>query len=180
MAWHGHAISLPGPLQHAPPCQLTPSQPPEHARHGRRRCGALDTPERNAPRRASDVHTHASARTATATDTPRARLASLACVTSSSSLCATSSATSPGTTQTSPLARGNDVADDLVDVLRRGYCELVSLSRPRLCMVFTTIKRIMTAVTSPTHARHRQSLSAPVDASSTMTSPPCLGLTSPV
>ncbi|KAK1650420.1 hypothetical protein QYE76_068225 [Lolium multiflorum] len=47
------------------------------------------------------------------------------------------------------------------------YCELPSPSRPRLCMVFPAIKRSVTALTSPTHAHHRQATSSPVAPSST-------------
>ena len=56
--------------------------------------------------------------------------------------------------------------------------QLPSSSRPRQCIVFTVIRRSVTALTSPTHARHRQCISAPVDASSTMTSSPPHGLAS--
>ncbi|KAK1627263.1 hypothetical protein QYE76_001578 [Lolium multiflorum] len=67
-----------------------------------------------------DVHAHARACTASATGTPRHDVVPLLCVTPSSSLCATSSATSPATRWTTPLARANAVADDLVDDHRRG------------------------------------------------------------
>ena len=37
MACHHHAISSPGHLWTAPPCQFPPSHSPDHARHGPRR-----------------------------------------------------------------------------------------------------------------------------------------------
>ncbi|KAK1647334.1 hypothetical protein QYE76_065139 [Lolium multiflorum] len=67
-----------------------------------------------------DAHAHARARMARATDPPGHVVARAAPLTSASSLCATSSATSPATRWTTPLARGNPVHDATVDVLRRG------------------------------------------------------------
>jgi hypothetical protein len=115
MAWHDLATPLSTHLSTAPPCQSHSTHSPEHPGHEPRSNGAPDTLERDAPIRASDAHTRARARTANATGTPRHVDVPLACVTSSSPLCATSSATSPRTSQTSPLARGNAVVDDLVD-----------------------------------------------------------------
>ena len=125
-----------------------------------------------------DMHAHARTCTGTLQNAPGHVVAPPAPLTTALALCANSFTTSPRTAQTPPLARGNAVDDAHSADVRHGYWPLSSPSRPRLCIVFTVIKRSVTALTSPTHARHRQCISAPVDASSTMTSSPPHGLAS--
>ena len=67
---HPHAITISGHLSPAPPCHPISPHSPESARHGPRRNRAPHSPENATPRRASDAHAHARARTANATGTP--------------------------------------------------------------------------------------------------------------
>ncbi|KAK1647930.1 hypothetical protein QYE76_065735 [Lolium multiflorum] len=67
-----------------------------------------------------DVHEHARARTASVADAPGHVVARASSLTSALSLCATSSATSPPTAQTRPLARGNAVDVARFADVRRG------------------------------------------------------------
>ena len=70
MACPHHATPLSGHLSPAPPCHPISPHSPESARHGPRRNRAPHSPENATPRRASDAHAHARARTANATGTP--------------------------------------------------------------------------------------------------------------
>ncbi|KAK1694336.1 hypothetical protein QYE76_011033 [Lolium multiflorum] len=69
--------------------------------------------------------------------------------------------TPPCSTRTCPLARGNAVADELVDDVRHGLAAPVTpLSLP--CLKFTAITRGVTVVTSPSDERQRQCSGAAV------------------
>ncbi|KAK1612368.1 hypothetical protein QYE76_036041 [Lolium multiflorum] len=153
MACHPLALSLSGHLHPAPPCQAHFSHSPEQPGHETPPNLALDTPERDAPRRASYVHTRARARTASAAGTPRASIASLPRVPSALTLCANRLTTSPHTAQTPPLARGTP-DDAHSDDRPPRTCKLPSSSLSHPSLVFTVIKRYSTAWTSTTIRAH--------------------------
>lgn len=122
MAWHDHAISLSAHLSPVPPCHSHSTHSPESNGHQPRSFCASDAPENVTPRHAQDVPMHARARTASVADASGHVVARAPPLTPPAPLCAKRSTTPPCAAQTTPLDRGNAVADAHLADVRRGYC----------------------------------------------------------